>query len=99
MDKSTLGYGALFVSTPSTWTSRVMLTPQDLQTELHLHGQEYALLNSIVYVAQVICQPLSAYALVVFPVKYWVLANYIVWTACTMCCGELRPCLAAGADW
>ncbi|RSH87586.1 uncharacterized protein EHS24_000097 [Apiotrichum porosum] len=70
MDKATVTYGALF----------------DLQTALKLHGQQYALLSSIVYIAQLICQPLSAYALVVFPVKYWVLANYFVWTVCTMCC-------------
>jgi hypothetical protein len=33
-------------------------------------------------------QPLSAYVLVVFPVKYWVMFNMISWSIVTICTGE-----------
>lgn len=41
----------------------------------HLHGQQYSWLSSIVYIAQLAFQPLSSFALVKFPVKWWVLFN------------------------
>lgn len=57
MDKSSVSYAAVF----------------NLQTEAGLVGTQYSWLSSIVYVAQLVCQPLSSYALIVFPVKYWVM--------------------------
>ena len=45
----------------------------DLQEETGLVGVEYSMLTSVVYMAQLVCQPLSSYALIVFPVKYWVM--------------------------
>jgi hypothetical protein len=57
MDKSSVSYAAVF----------------NLQTETGLVGTQYSWLSSIVYVAQLVCQPLSSYALIVFPVKYWVM--------------------------
>jgi hypothetical protein len=51
----------------------------NLQQETNLVGSEYSWLSSIVYIAQLVCQPLSSYALIVFPVKYWVIFNM---TAC-----------------
>ncbi|WVR08865.1 hypothetical protein IAU60_005924 [Kwoniella sp. DSM 27419] len=55
----------------------------NLEAETHLEGTEYSWLTSVVYVAQLICQPLSSYALVVFPVKYWVMFNFIAWSTVT----------------
>lgn len=57
MDKSSLSWAAVF----------------DLQKLTHLHGTEFSWLTSCVYIAQLIAQPLSSYALIVFPVKYWVM--------------------------
>lgn len=45
----------------------------DLAKETDLHGTEYSWLSSVVYCAQLVCQPISSYALIVFPVKYWVM--------------------------
>ncbi|OCF32432.1 allantoate transporter [Kwoniella heveanensis BCC8398] len=56
----------------------------DLEAEANLKGTEYSWLTSVVYVSQLICQPLSSYALVVFPVKYWVMFNYIAWSIVTI---------------
>jgi hypothetical protein len=61
LDKSSVSYAAVF----------------DLQKETHLVGSEYSWLSSVVYLAQLVCQPLSSYALIVFPVKYWVIFNMI----------------------
>jgi hypothetical protein len=57
LDKSAVSYAAVF----------------NLQTETNLQGSEYSWLTSVVYISQLICQPLSSYALIVFPVKYWVM--------------------------
>lgn len=57
MDKSSVSYAAVF----------------DLQKHTNLHGTQYSWLSSVVYCAQLVCQPISAYALIVFPVKYWVM--------------------------
>lgn len=48
-------------------------------------GQDYAWLTSVVYCAQLVFQPLSAYALIAFPVKYWVIFNYFSWSCVTLC--------------
>ncbi|ORX39563.1 major facilitator superfamily domain-containing protein [Kockovaella imperatae] len=69
MDKSSLSWSAVF----------------SIQAEAHLVGVEYSWLSSCVYVAQLVCQPLSAYALIVFPVKYWVVFNYACWSIVTCC--------------
>jgi MFS family permease len=50
-----------------------------LQKQTNLVGTEYSWLSSIV------CQPLSGYALIVFPVRYWVLFNMASWSIVTMC--------------
>jgi hypothetical protein len=42
-----------------------------------LKGQQYSWLSSIVYLAQLGFQPLSSFALVKFPVKWWVLFNLL----------------------
>lgn len=57
MDKSSVSYAAVF----------------DLAKHTNLHGTQYSWLSSVVYCAQLVCQPISAYALIVFPVKYWVI--------------------------
>lgn len=72
LDKSSLSYAAVF----------------DLQTDTHLVGTQYAWLTSVVYCAQLVCQPLSSYALIAFPVKYWVAFNMAGWAIVTACTGE-----------
>ncbi|RSH94851.1 hypothetical protein EHS25_004657 [Saitozyma podzolica] len=69
LDKSSLSYAAVF----------------DLQTDTHLVGTQYAWLTSVVYCAQLVCQPLSSYALIAFPVKYWVAFNMAGWAIVTAC--------------
>lgn len=69
MDKSSVSYAAVF----------------ELQKETGLHGSQYSWLSSVVYCAQLVCQPISAYALIVFPVKYWVIFNMTAWSICTIC--------------
>ncbi|WWD16913.1 hypothetical protein CI109_101345 [Kwoniella shandongensis] len=69
LDKSSLSYAAVF----------------DLKKETHLHGTEYSWLGSIVYLVQLIVQPLSAYALVKLPIGLWVSANVFGWGICLAC--------------
>ncbi|OCF33949.1 allantoate transporter [Kwoniella heveanensis CBS 569] len=69
LDKSSVSYSAVF----------------GLQKETGLVGTQYSWLSSIVYVAQLVCQPLSSYALIVFPVKYWVMFNMVSWSIVTAC--------------
>jgi hypothetical protein len=38
----------------------------------------------VVYLAQLVFQPLSSYALIALPVKYWVLFNFISWSIVTI---------------
>jgi len=68
MDKSSVSYAAVF----------------GLQADTGLHGTQYSWLTSVVYIAQLCFQPLSSYALIVFPVKYWVMFNYISWSIVTI---------------
>lgn len=56
----------------------------DLISATGLHGTQYSWLTSVVYLAQLIFQPLSSYALIAFPVKYWVLFNFISWSIVTI---------------
>ncbi|GFZ48398.1 hypothetical protein JCM24511_06146 [Saitozyma sp. JCM 24511] len=76
LDKSSVSYAAVF----------------DLQTATHLIGSQYSWLSSIGYIAQLVAQPLSSYALIVFPVKYWVMFNMISW-------GIVTICTAAATNW
>ena len=71
LDKSALSYGAVF----------------NLQKETHLEGAQYSWLTSIIYLVQLVVQPISAYALVRLPLAKWVIFN-------VFCC-ELRT----GQDW
>ncbi|KAI5449361.1 hypothetical protein NCC49_004766 [Naganishia albida] len=67
LDKSSVSYAAVF----------------DLREATHLKGQQYSWLSSIVYLAQLGFQPLSSFALVKFPVKWWVLFNLLGWSTVT----------------
>lgn len=42
-------------------------------------GSEYSWLSSIIYFAQLVFQPLSVYALVKFPVNYWICFCFFGW--------------------
>ena len=65
LDKSSLSYASVF----------------GIQTDANLVGQDYSWLSSIVYFAQLVCQPLSVYALVVFPVNLWISFCFFCWGA------------------
>lgn len=67
LDKSSLSYAAVF----------------DLQKETNLHGTQFSWLTSIVYILQLVTQPLSSYSLIAFPVKYWVVFNMVSWSIVT----------------
>ncbi len=56
LDKSSISYTAVF----------------NIVDETHLVGSQYSWLSSIVYVAQLVFQPLSSYAIVRLPVGKWV---------------------------
>jgi MFS family permease len=68
LDKSSLSFASVF----------------DLISAANLVGTEYSWLGSIVYFAQLIFQPLSVYALVRFPVNYWICFCFLGWGA--SCC-------------
>jgi len=63
LDKSSLSYTAVF----------------NIVDETHLIGSQYSWLSSIVYVAQLVFQPLSSYAIVRLPVGKWVFINIFCW--------------------
>ncbi|WVQ85169.1 hypothetical protein IAT38_007334 [Cryptococcus sp. DSM 104549] len=69
LDKSSLSYAAVF----------------DLQAETGLVGSQYSWLTSCVYIAQLCLQPVSSYALIVFPFKLWITFNMAAWTIVTIC--------------
>nr|XP_018259407.1 allantoate transporter [Kwoniella dejecticola CBS 10117]OBR81565.1 allantoate transporter [Kwoniella dejecticola CBS 10117] len=69
LDKGAVAQGAVF----------------DLRESTGLKGSEYSWDGNDSYVSQLVCQPLSSYALVVFPVKYWVMFNFISWSVVTIC--------------
>lgn len=63
LDKSSISYTAVF----------------NIVGETHLVGTQYSWLSSIVYVAQLVFQPLSSYAIVRLPVGKWVcVVDYLV---------------------
>ncbi|ORY27751.1 major facilitator superfamily domain-containing protein [Naematelia encephala] len=63
LDKSSLSFSSIF----------------GIQKDANLHGTEYSWLSSIVYFAQLVCQPLSVYALVKFPVNRWICFCFCGW--------------------
>ena len=44
-------------------------------------GAQYSWLTTIIYIAQLVLQPLSVYALVRFKVNYWIIFCFIGWSA------------------
>ncbi|KIM81601.1 hypothetical protein PILCRDRAFT_821381 [Piloderma croceum F 1598] len=74
MDKSAVSYSAVF----------------GIVNETHLVGTQYSWLASIVYVAQLVFQPLSSFALVKFPVGKWVSFNLFCWGTVVACTGAAK---------
>ncbi|KAJ7594767.1 major facilitator superfamily domain-containing protein [Mycena floridula] len=71
LDKSSLSYTSVF----------------GIVQQTHLIGQQYSWLSSIVYVAQLIWQPVSSYMLVKFPVAKWLFINVFLWGLVVACAG------------
>ncbi|KAK5152315.1 hypothetical protein LTR04_006459 [Oleoguttula sp. CCFEE 6159] len=69
LDKATLSYASVF----------------GLIKDAHLRGQDYSWLGSIVYVAQLVMQPLIAYSLVKLPIGKFVATMVLSW-GITLCC-------------
>ncbi|KAL5526554.1 hypothetical protein ACEPAF_8278 [Sanghuangporus sanghuang] len=65
LDKSSLSYTSVF----------------GIVEEANLVGSEYSWLSSIVYVAQLVFQPLSSYGIVRLPVGKWIFFNALCWGA------------------
>lgn len=63
LDKATLAYASVF----------------GLIDKTNLQGQEYSWLGSIVYVAQLVSQPLVAYLLVRMPLGKFLAASVVLW--------------------
>jgi len=76
LDKSSLSYTSVF----------------DIAGETHLVGSQYSWLGSIVYVSQLIWQPVSSYLLVRLPVAKWLFFNVVLW-------GIVVACMAAATDF
>ncbi|GJE93056.1 MFS general substrate transporter [Phanerochaete sordida] len=76
LDKSSLSYASVF----------------GIVNDAHLVGQQYSWLGSIVYVAQMIWQPVSSYLLVKMPVAKWLFFNVLMW-------GVVVSCTAAANDF
>lgn len=72
LDKSTLSYASVF----------------GLQENAHLHGHQYSWLGAVVYVAQLVFQPLVSYLLVKVPMGKFLAAS-------TLCWGIALSCMAA----
>ena len=69
LDKATLSYASVF----------------GLLKDAHLHGEDYSWLGSIVYVAQLVFQPLIAYLLVKLPIGKFAATMVLGWGA-ILCC-------------
>jgi hypothetical protein len=65
LDKATLAYGSVF----------------GLIAKANLHGLQYSWLGSVVYLAQLVCQPLVAYLLVRVPLGKFLAASVFLWGA------------------
>ncbi|KAK8853048.1 hypothetical protein IAR55_003749 [Kwoniella newhampshirensis] len=66
MDKSAVSFASVF----------------GLQKDAHLHGDQYAWLTTILYIAALVGQPASAYALTKLPIHRWISGNFIGWATC-----------------
>lgn len=69
LDKSTLSYASVF----------------GLKESAHLHGQQYSWLGAIVYVAQLVFQPLVSYLLVKVPMGKFLAASTLCWGIALSC--------------
>ncbi|KAI0825979.1 major facilitator superfamily domain-containing protein [Irpex lacteus] len=69
LDKSSLSYASVF----------------GIQTDANLHGKQYSWLGSIVYVAQLVWQPVSSYLIVRMPVAKYLFVNVFMWGAVVAC--------------
>lgn len=69
LDKSTLSYASVF----------------GLIEKAHLHGQMYSWLGSVVYVAQLVFQPLVSYLLVKVPLGKFLAASVLLWGIAVTC--------------
>lgn len=69
LDKSTLSYASVF----------------GLIKKTHLHGQMYSWLGSVVYLAQLIFQPLVSFLLVKLPVGKFLAASTLLWGIVLSC--------------
>ncbi|EPQ51784.1 allantoate permease, partial [Gloeophyllum trabeum ATCC 11539] len=76
LDKSSLSYTSAF----------------NIVQETHLHGSQYSWLGSIVYVAQLVWQPVSSYLLVKLPVAKYLFVHVFMW-------GVLVACTAAAKNF
>lgn len=69
LDKASLSYTSVF----------------DIQRDAHLVGNEYSLLGSAVYIAQLAFQPMSALAIVLLPLSLWMGGLITLWGVCLAC--------------
>jgi len=69
LDKSTLSYASVF----------------GLVDKAHLHGKMYSWLGSVVYLAQLIFQPLVSYLLVKVPIGKFMAASVLLWGIALSC--------------
>ncbi|KAK7680293.1 hypothetical protein QCA50_016533 [Cerrena zonata] len=69
LDKSSLSYTSVF----------------NIQADTHLHGSQYSWLGSIVYVAQLIWQPVSSYLILRMPVAKYLFVNVFLWGVVVAC--------------
>lgn len=69
LDKSTLSYASVF----------------GLVEEAHLHGHQYSWLGSVVYVAQLVFQPLVSYLLVKVPMGKFLAVSVLCWGITLSC--------------
>ncbi|RHZ61917.1 MFS transporter [Aspergillus thermomutatus] len=69
LDKSTLSYASVF----------------GLIEKAHLHGNQYSWLGSVVYVAQLVAQPVIAYILVKVPLGKFLACTTLLWGVSLTC--------------
>ncbi|KAJ5215103.1 hypothetical protein N7468_010782 [Penicillium chermesinum] len=69
LDKSTLSFASVF----------------GLVEKTHLHGQMYSWLGSVVYVAQLVFQPLVSYVLVKVPIGKFLAVSALLWGIALSC--------------
>lgn len=69
LDKTTLSYASVF----------------GLVEKAHLHGQQYSWLGSVVYLAQLVVQPLVAYILVKVPLGKFLACTTVLWGVALAC--------------